>query len=77
MRSHLLVAYATEDDTFGDEDDLLAYLCAVDGLVMLAFGRLLLWRSLPRELMYGGGTAPSLDTLEPGICRELFRFENH
>ena len=45
----MLVAYTTEDDTFGDEDDLLAYLCAVDGLVMLAFGQLLLRRSLPRE----------------------------
>ena len=34
LRATLIVAYATEDDTFGDKDIMLFFLCAVGGMFM-------------------------------------------
>ena len=34
LRATLIVAYAIEDDTFGDKDIVLFFLCAVGGMFM-------------------------------------------
>jgi hypothetical protein len=75
IRTVLMAAYAMEDDYLCDEDELLHMMFCVDAVLRLALMRLSLRRIAFRSLLYDDGDKPSLATLDPRICRELFRFD--